>query len=171
MIKPLKKAPTSFKYYSEKDFNYELNVAREFSDSDAIAKILLYRVDLVKSVSHKVYGESKASRKQFLTPIEMNTTIVIGDLTYKNIGSDGITIQTPESITLGIYKEEMSEKNVAINKGDFFMYYDGDKERFFEITKVSNIATNNSTLGFKPFFITFEAVHVLRDAINEYFNR
>lgn len=170
MLKPLKKTSTPFKYYGEKDFNYELALAREFSDSDAIAKILLYRVDYVKTQVHKVYGEAKASRKKFLTPIELNVTITVGDLTHEYLGDNGLSRQSPESVKLGVYKEELSEKNVVINKGDFFGYYDGEKERFFEIKNVSNIATNNSTLGYKPFFLTFEGVYVLRDAINEYFN-
>lgn len=170
MQKPHRKAPTPFKYYSEKDFNYDLMFSREFSDSDAIAVIRLYRIDVVKSHVHRVYGEAKPSQKRFLTPIEMNVTITIGDLEHNNIGGSGINRQNPSTVELGIYKEEMEEKNVNINKGDFFAYFDGERERFYEIVTVSNIASNNSTIGYKPFYMTFTAVHVLRDAIEEYFN-
>ncbi len=170
MQKPTKKAPTPFKYYSEKDFVYEQMFSREYSDTDAIAIIRLYRMDIVKSSVHRIYGEAKPSQKKFLTPIEMNVTITLGDLEHNNIVSSGINRQNPSSVELGIYKEEMEEKNVTINKGDFFAYFDGERERFYEIITVSNIASNNSMLGYKPFYMTFTAVHVLRDAIEEYFN-
>jgi hypothetical protein len=33
----------------------------------------------------------------------------------------------------------IKEKSCIINRGDYIKYYDGNKDRFFEITKVSNM--------------------------------
>ena len=163
MRKPTKKAPTKFKFYSEKDFNRDLRYSREFSTADAIAKIILYRINTVKTKSHKLYGESKVFQKEFLKPIELSVTMVVDDPTTKFMASNGIFNERIDLIKFGVYKEELDEKDCHINRGDFFIYFDGDKERKFEITKISNVESNNSTLGYKPFFTLIEGTQALDD--------
>lgn len=163
MRKPSKKAATKFKFYGERDFDIDLRYSREFSDTDATAKITLYRVNTVKTKSHKLYGESKVFQKQFLKPIELNITMTIDDPTIKFMSNGGVYNERIDLIKFGVYKEELEEKNCTMNRGDFFIYFDGDKERNFEITKITNVESNNSTLGYKPFFSIIEATQVLED--------
>lgn len=166
MPKPKKTAPVRFKFYSDVDYNLDLHYSREFSDSDAIAKIILYRINSVTTKTHNLYGEAKAKNKKFLEPIELNVTMTVGDITNKFTSKNGINRENIDKLTFGIYKDELTEKNnISINRGDFIKYFDGEKERIFEISKVDNINSNNSTLGFKPFFITVEATMSLDNVI------
>lgn len=164
MRKPKKIAPKKLNFYLESDFTYELSLSREYSDSDAIAVIILYRIDTVKTVSNNIYGESKAKDKKYLEPIELNVTLEITtpETAYKS--KTGIFDEKINKLIFGIYKQELDEKNCIINRGDFFKYFDGEKDRTFEITKVSNIDSNNSTLGYKPYYKLVESVMVLDDA-------
>jgi hypothetical protein len=162
----MKKSPIKFKNYGEKDFEYELAMVREYSDADAIASIILYRVDIVKSRVHNVYGEAKASEKKFLTPIDLNITLEIGDSKTDFIASNGIFRESFENIKFGVYKDELEEKSCTINRGDFFTYFDGNKDRTFEISKVSNMDSHNSSLGYKSTYILVEAVHVTKNVID-----
>lgn len=166
MRKPTKKAPIKFKNYGEKDYQYELAMVRAYSDADAIANIILYRVDTIKSRVHNVYGEAKASEKKFLTPIDLNITLEIGDNKTEFIASNGIFRESFGNIKFGVYKDELEEKSCVINRGDFFTYFDGNKDRTFEITKVSNMDSNNSSLGYKATYILVEAVHVTKNVVD-----
>ncbi len=157
MRKSKKQPITQYKYYGNKDYTYELSLAREYSDADAIAKIVLYRIDIVKSKSHSLYGESRLKDKRFLEPIELNVTTNIDDIT------GGLYNESIGIFKFGVYIQELEEKgNIEIKRGDYYKYFDGDKERVFEVTKSSNINTANSQIGYKPIYIIVEGQY-LRD--------
>lgn len=163
--KPKNKTPKDYKYYNQKDFDYELSLSREFSDEDAIAIIMLYRVNIVESKVHSLYGEAKNKEKKFLRPIELNITLNMGD-TQTNFMNDGTLFNEEYSdISFGVYLQELEEKNCEINRGDLFKYFDGEKERWFEVETSENIKSNNSLLGFKPMYKKVTAVHVKEDVV------
>lgn len=165
MRKPKKRPPVAFKFYTEKDYDFFLNLSREYSDNNAIAKIILYRINTVKTKSHSLYGESKSFQKEFLAPIELNVTMETSETTTEFMGKSSIYNEKINSLKFGVYIQELEEKNVTINRGDFFLYNDGEKDRQFEITKVDNIKSNNSSLGFKPAYVLIESTMVLENAI------
>jgi hypothetical protein len=166
MAKKLKKqAPTPFKFYGEKDFLADQDYAREFSNQDAIAIITLYRIDSLKSVTSSIYGEAKAKDKKFLTPISLNVTMEMDKSENEYMAEVGINRENINMVKFGVYKDELDEKNVSINRGDYFKYFDGEKYRNFEITAVSNVNSNNSMIGYKPYFITCEATMVLNNVV------
>ncbi len=160
MKKAKHKLPTQFLMYGELDYNYELSLSREFSDADAIAKILLYKINIVQTKTHSLYGESKFKDKKFLKPVELNVSLTIGDIKQNYLMPNGLYDETVDSFSFGVYLEELDEKNIAFTIGDYIKYYDGDKDRYYEVSRVSQIKHAKSMLGYKPTFTKIDCVYV-----------
>ncbi len=145
-----------FKFYDEKDFNYEMSLVDEFYTDDIRFKILLYRVNVSTSKVTNIYNESKAKDKKFLTPVELN--IATSDYVIENnfLNKGGIFNESIKEFKLSILMSELEEKNVIINRGDFLKWNDGQVERYFKINSVSNINSDNTAYGYKPFYILIE---------------
>lgn len=157
-----------FDFYSETDAMFDRSVSREFSFTDAKNSITLYRIDIVKSKSKNFYGESKPSEKKILDPVELNIVLDIGDIDNEYRAEIGIHEQRINKFSFGVYIDDLEEKNVTINRGDYFIYNDGDKKRVYEITIVSNIDTKNSLMGDKPMYKLVEATQVKEDVFSQF---
>ena len=48
-------------FYSEKDFQYEMEIGRNYLEQDVNQTIVLYEVDLTKTNLDAVYSESKSN--------------------------------------------------------------------------------------------------------------
>lgn len=163
MAKLNKKPITDFQFYGEKENNFFLDLSKEYSNSSAIAKVVLYRIDIKNTKSHKLYGETKSKNKTYLPPIELNITIIDFEIDTNFKSKEGIQSQMVNKFKFGIYKDELNNKNCEIKRGDFITYFDGETERSFEINDVSNIASKNSLLGYKPNSLIIDCTMVLSD--------
>lgn len=145
-----------FKFYDDKDFNYDMSLVDEFFTDDIRFKIMLYRVDVNKSKVTNIYNESKAKDKKFLTPVEIN--IATSEYAIENnfLTKGGIFNENIKEFKLSILMSELEQKNITINRGDFFKWNDGQVERVFKINSLSNINSDNTAYGYKPFYITLE---------------
>lgn len=167
MSKLKKKSVTPYKFYTDKDLELDFQMGMEFSNDDAIAKVTLYRIDIKNTKTHNLYGETKAKNKQFLTPIELNVTINELEIEDNFKAKEGIKHQNIGKLTFGVYKNELENKKCDIKIGDFISYFDGEKDRNFEVTNVSNIASNNSILNYKPMYMNVTCVMVLSDVFKK----
>ena len=98
-----------YRYYNDKDDRYFNTFSREYSDNHSIAKITLYRVNLVESKVHKIYGSISSDSKKFLEPLVLNVSLDIEDETTEYRSTDGIFHQK-HFMQMGVYKEELTEK-------------------------------------------------------------
>ena len=163
--KPNKKPREPFFHYNQNDFDYDTMMGREFWSVDSNFKVMLYRIDVVKTKTHELYGAVYKNDKKFLTPIELTITLNIGNTTNNFLSQNGIVNESLESFKFGVYLQELEEKNCHIKRGDYVKYFDGRVERFFEVTTASNIDTNNSAYGFKPLYKTIECIYVKKDSL------
>lgn len=154
-----------FMFYHENDFNYEVSLVQNYYKTDSSFKVILYRVDIVKSKVHSLYGEAKAQDKKILDPVELTAVLNIGDVSTTNQSEIGISRETFESFSFSVFLSELSEKDVEIRRGDFILYNDGNSSNFFEITKTTNIQTKNTMYGFKPFYFGVQCTLVKDDAL------
>jgi hypothetical protein len=152
-------------FYGENDFNYEMSMIEEYWTVDNKYKITLFAIDVVKSTVHNVYGEAKAKDKKFLPPVELAASILMGESTTKFISNTGIAKEEVESFDFSVFISELETKGVTIKRGDFVRYFDGATPRIFEIATVTNIATNNTAGGYKPFYVKCSGVLVKDDTI------
>jgi hypothetical protein len=163
--KPKNKNREPFFHYTQNDFEYDIMMGREFWSVDSNFKLTLYRVDIVKSKTHEIYGSVYKDDKKFLTPIELTITLTIGNITNNFLSQTGIVNETFENFRFGVYLQELEEKNCQIKRGDYVKYNDGKIDRYFEVTSISNIDTNNTAYGFKPLYKMVECIYVKKDSL------
>lgn len=157
--------PTRFKYYGEKDFQSDISFIGEFYTDDNRFKITLYRVDLNKSKVDNIYNETKAKDKKFMVPVELAIAINSFVVEQNFLGKGGVFNEKIDEFMFSILNDEIESKNIKINKGDFLKYNDGSRERFFEINKVTNIQSDNTIAGFKPYFTKIECKMVKNNIV------
>lgn len=149
--------------YNSEDFNYQQMMTQTYFNTYVSFKVILHRINTIKSVKDDIYGQSKPSEKEFLIPIEITIVPTIGDLEIEYKGKDGINNQKINNFTFGIYKEELKSKNITIKSGDFVIYNDGETNRTYEVISVTELDTNNTAYGFKPFYKNVKCKLVLED--------
>jgi hypothetical protein len=152
-------------FYGGQDFDYEMSMIQQYWTVDNRYKVTLFAIDVVKSKVHSVYGEAKGKDKKFLTPVELVASITIGNSSTSYLSGSGLAKEDYESFEFSVFISELEAKGVNIKRGDFVKYFDGAKPRIFEITTVTNITTNNTTGGYKPFYVKCTAVLVKEDAV------
>ena len=108
-------------FYSEKDFQYEMEIGRNYLEQDVNQTIVLYEVDLTKTNLDAVYSESKSNAIVFKTPIELHVIYELsqGELASydksKNLG----TYVKSGKLTFGVYQFTLDELGADIKNGDY----------------------------------------------------
>ena len=129
--------------------------------------ILLFRIDIAKT-KKDMYGETFPDDKVFLEPIKLNIVLTIDDSETTKVSR---TTTESNKLTFGAYTKELEDKKIQILRGDYFIYDDKNNKRFYEITKVSNINTNNSVNGEKPYYVNVESIYAKNDKLPSYLKK
>ena len=158
-------------FMSENSFNLDIMYGREYLKSDNVQEVTLYRINIIETKSHKLYGQSKPTDKKFMTPIVLSAMVNIeeGEQKLYGNGDAGITRDDTGNLRAGIYLKELEEKNTEINRGDILMYnLSGTKNRYYEVVLANNVtATTKKTIGgFKDYFKSILATPVKEDVIS-----
>lgn len=158
-------------FMSEESFNLDIMYGREFLKSDNVQEITLHRINIIETKTHKLYGQSKPSDKSFLPPIILSAMVNIEDTDQKIYGGveAGITRDDTGNLRIGIYLQELEEKNTEINRGDIIQYnMSGNMSRFYEVMSANNVTdTSKKTIGgFKAYFKNVLAFPVKDDVFN-----
>ena len=69
------------KFFSEDDFNLQIQIGQEYLQGDLNMKLVLYRVDRQKTEKDDVYGEVGQDEIKYFPPIEFYFSINI-NLTF-----------------------------------------------------------------------------------------
>lgn len=141
-----------FMFYGEKEFAYFTGFVKEYYSISINFTIILYRIDVIKSKTSDIYGESRAKEKKFLTPIELNIAIDTIEHETFFVSKDGVFNDNLKDFKFGVLLDELKNKDCEIKRGDFVKYHDGSKERNFEVQISNNINTTDNDIGFKPYY-------------------
>lgn len=157
-------------FMNNDSFDLEVMYGREYLKTDINHKITLHRINITKSKTHNLYGQSKPSDKKFLPPVELNVMPTIEESTQKYYGdtSGGITRDDSGNLIFGVFLKELEEKNVEINRGDIISYnMSGYKNRYYEVESANNVTdtTNLTIAGFKSVHKKIISVPVKEDVI------
>ena len=69
--KPINMGIRESNFFDGSDLNLEVEMGRDYFETDIPATVLLYRIDYKKTKVHALYGESRASEKIALAPVEI----------------------------------------------------------------------------------------------------
>ncbi len=155
-------------FMSEASFNVDVMFGRNYMKSDIVHNIMLYKVNIIETKTHKLYGQSKSSDKKYLPPVELNIMPDVDDQQQSNYGDSqgGIARDDTGPITIGVYLDELKEKNIQIDRGDIIEYnMSGDRDRYYEVENAQNVidSTSQTIAGFKPYWKKIIAVPVKED--------
>ncbi len=158
-------------FMSEKSFDLDVMYGREFLKTDNPQKVTIYRINLLETKTHSLYGQAKAVDKKFFAPVEISVMVTVedGEQKYYGEGQGGIVRDDTGNIVFGVYLKELEEKKLEISRGDIVMYnQSGEKNRYYEIENANNVSdTTSKTIGgFKPYFKVIKASPAKSDTIN-----
>jgi len=157
-------------FMSENSFNLDVEYGRDYLQTDHVDHVTLYKVNVTKTKSHKLYGQSKAKDKVFFSPVKLNVMVNVLPSEQKYYGDNpgGIARQDTGNLSFGVYLDELKEKKVDMIRGDYIEYnMSGDHNRYYEIQNADIITdTTDKTIGgFKPYFKRIVAVPVKEDVL------
>lgn len=126
-------------FYDREQFDFDLEMGREYVEGDLGQTVVLYSVDLNKTNQDKLYGETKKDSIVYFPPIEVPCVFEIepAQLTAyeknKNLG----VYQKAGVLKFGVYDNTLIELGTDIKVGDMIgvqvtetqmMYYQVDND-------------------------------------------
>ena len=157
-------------FFGEKEADFFHSAGREITEQILKESFLLFRIDIQKTKTHKLYGE--AIQKKWLPEIEIfgRINVEVEKPSYQVKG--GITKKGFGKFTAHIYVEHLEELNLITRKsdneiisgikmGDFLEF----KGQYYKIVDDghSQISNQHSWGGDRKFYISIEAVEVDED--------
>ena len=149
------------KFFSQDDFNINIQMGQEYLHGDLNMKLVLYRVDRQNTVTDDIYAEVGKDQVKYLPPIEFNALVKIDEpknSSYKN----GLNrYSEPGNLTLSVYINHLEELKIDIRYGDFIGYSDSEERlRYYTVSNDGRVTSDNKhkMFGFKPHYRTITCV-------------
>lgn len=155
-------------FMSEESFDLDVMYGRHYIENDVVFKFNLYRINVIESKSHKLYGQAKAKDKKYFTPIELHGIVDVndGDLSNYGSGDGGIVREDTGELQIGVYLDELKEKQTEVNRGDMIAWnQSGEKIRYYEVVNSQNVTdqTQNTIAGMKSYYKLITATPIKED--------
>lgn len=145
------------KFWSQTDFDLNIRMGEEYLHGDLNMKLVLFRVDRVKTDTDDVYAEVGKDSIKFLPPVEFNALVKIEE-PKNNTYSKGLNrFLEPGNMTVSVYLKHLDELNIDVRYGDYIGYPETeDKVRYYTVTNDGKVTSDNkhNMFGFKPFYRT-----------------
>lgn len=136
-------------FFDKSDVNLEIEMGRDYFEQDIPASVLFFKIDYKKTKTHSLYGESRARDKVVLSPVELKVRLVVEESEANYIQGGEIIRHFAGDLIFTIYEQEIDEKKVDIQRGDFI----GLKNtkgvlQYYEVydADIMNVA-NSKTIG------------------------
>ena len=145
------------KFFSQEDFDFQLDVGQEYLHGDLNMKLVLYRVDRQKTEKDDVYGEVGADEIKYFPPIEFNALVKVEEPKNTSYKSGMLRYLEPGNLTLSVYIKHLADLGIDIKYGDFVAYPETeDKIRYYTVTNDGRVTSDNkhSLFGYKPYYRT-----------------
>lgn len=156
------------KFFNESEFDLEIQMGREWLEGDLNTIVVLFRIDLNKTITDDLYGESKT--KHYHTPVELRVRIDSMEEGELETRDNGVSARESQiKMSFSVFMAELEEKNCEVSRGDMIGYNDGIKGmRYFEIFNADNrnISLNKTILGYKSYWRRISCILIDSDVFN-----
>lgn len=145
------------KFFSEKDFDFNLQLSQEYVHGDLNMKVILYRVDRQKTEIDDVYSEVGMDEIKFLPPVELNVIARIEEAKNNAYNSGYVRYNEPGNLTFNVFIHHLKDLGVDIRFGDYIGYQESEsKIRYYTVSNDGNVVTDNkhNMFGYKPYYRT-----------------
>lgn len=154
------------KFFSQEDFFFlEEKFGREYIEGDINITVILYQVDLEKSVTDDIYNEADKDELQFKIPVELKVMPLLEtpeNKTY-NANSGSLRYLQDGKLTFDVYTSQLRELDVDISFGDYIGYIVSETEiRYFTVVNdgKKNYDNAHTILGYKGIYRTITCAPV-----------
>jgi len=151
------------KFFSQEDFDINIQMGQEYLHNDLNMKFVLYRVDRTKTDTDSIYAEVGKDEVKFFPPIEVNGLVQIAEAKNASYKNGVMRYLEPGNLTIRIYLSHLDELGVQIRYGDFVGYAESEERlRFYQVTNDGRIQADNKhkMFGYKPHYVTIECAPV-----------
>lgn len=153
------------KFFSNEDYNLEIEMGREAIEGDGNFVVILYRVDREMTESDDLYGEAVKDGIRFFPPVELRVIPILNEAENKayNSGSGSLRYLQDGQLTFGIYEAQLAELDIQLNYGDYIGYPVSETEvRYFSVTNdgIKNYDNSHTIMGYKGTFRTVKCAPV-----------
>lgn len=157
-------------FMTNNSFDLDIMYGRNFMETDNIQTVTIYKINIIETKSHNLYGQSKTKDKKFMSPVTIHvmTTIEDGNQKFYGDSQGGIVRDDTGNIIFGVYLKELEEKQLEIDRGDIIEYnMSGEKNRYYEVEDANNVTdeTKKTIGGFKSYWKRITGVPVKEDII------
>lgn len=149
------------KFFSQDDFDINVQMGQEYLHGDLNMKLVLYQVDRSKTDTDDVYMEVGKDEIKFFPPVEFNGLVRIEEPKNSSYKNGVVRYSEPGNLTISVYIKHLEELNIDIRYGDFIGYSDTeDKIRYYTVTNDGKVTSDNKhkMFGFKPHYRTITCV-------------
>lgn len=149
------------KFFSEEDFNLDIEMGSEWLHGDMNFTLILYRVDRERTENDDVYGETTEDGIQYLPPVEFKGLVKIEAPTSTDLGSAKLYQTEPGNLNVSVYQNYLDNLGIDISLGDYIGYYETeDFVRYYSVVDDGRVFGDNKHTygGYKRFYRTIVAV-------------
>jgi hypothetical protein len=149
------------KFFSQEDFDLQIQIGQEYLHGDLNMKLVLYRVDRAKTDKDDVYGEVGKDEIKYFPPIEFNALVKIEEPKNSSYKNGTLRYLEPGNMILSVYIKHLQELGVDIKYGDYIGYPQSeDRLRFYTVTNDGKVTSDNkhNHFGYKPYYRTITCV-------------
>jgi hypothetical protein len=149
------------KFFSQEDFDLNIQIGQEYLHGDLNMKLVLYRVDRTLSDIDSVYAEVGKDGVRFFPPVEFNGLVRIDASKNSTYNRGLVRYLEPGNLTISVYIKHLEELNIDIQYGDYIGYSDTeDKIRYYTVSDDGRVVSDNKhkMFGYKPHYRTITCV-------------
>lgn len=145
-------------FFSEVDFDLEMEIARDYLEGDMNQTVILFEVDLNKTNTNDIYHEASKKNIRFKSPVELTVRYEISDAqmrSYDKTNNKGVYAK-PGVLEFTVLNATLEEVDRDIKRGDYIGVQVTPEEMIYfcvyDDGKVASYANSNTLYGVKPFY-------------------
>lgn len=144
-------------FFSEEEFELQMDIGMEYLNTQVNQTIILYEVDLEKTNLNSVYQEGNFEDIAFKTPIELNVLYTLEEpelKTYDSNAMRGYYVKLGK-LNFTIYEKELEENNCDIKRGDYIgLQVTPEHMEYFIVTNDGRVNYDNkhTLYGTRPYY-------------------
>jgi hypothetical protein len=151
------------KFFSQEDFNLEVEMGREAIEGDGNFTVILFRVDRQSTASDDVYGEAGKDEIKYFPPVELKVIPTIAGPENKTYSNGMLRHLEDGNLSFGIYDAQLAELDTDISYGDYIGYpIDDFTVRYFSVVNdgKKNYDNAHTIMGYQGAFRSVDCAPV-----------
>jgi len=145
------------KFFSDEDFDLHMEMGQEYLHGDINMKLVLFRVDRIKTETDEVYAEVGQDQVKYLAPVEFNGIVRVEEPKNKTYQSGLNRYLEPGNLQVSVYIVHLEELKIDIKYGDYIGYQESEsKIRYYSVIDDGKVVSDNKHLhfGYRPSYRT-----------------